>query len=60
MKKDATFYGGKYQYDIICFDDCGKIRCSGSEKEMMNYAKINNWAVAMLIPLRFAKPKETP
>jgi hypothetical protein len=51
-----SFYGGKKGYDIVCFDNQGKIQCSGKKKKMLEYAGKWNWAVAKLIPIRFSKP----
>lgn len=50
-----TFFGGKHGFDFICLDAKGVIQCSGKRADLMRYAKENNWAVAKLIPVRFAK-----
>jgi len=59
MKRKSTFYGGKNGFDYICFNNEGKIECSGKLHKMLEYARKNNWAVAKLIPIRFSKPKKS-
>lgn len=48
-----TFFGGKNGYDYICFNQQGKIECSGPLESMLKTGYKHNWAVAMLIPVRF-------
>jgi len=56
MKRKSCFYGGKHGFDIICFNNQGRIVASGKKKEMLRYGKENNFAVAKLIPIRFSQP----
>lgn len=51
-----TFFGGKNGYDVIVFDNSGKILASGSVDSMLEYAvRFPNLAVAALIPIMFSK-----
>jgi hypothetical protein len=51
--KGVTFYGGE-GFDYVCLGQGRKIECSGSLENMTKYANKNNWAVAVLIPVRFS------
>lgn len=53
-EESSTFFGGKQGFDYICFDNNGKIQCSGPLESMLKYAEKNNWAVAALIAIRFS------
>jgi len=51
-----TFFGGKNGYDVIVFDNSGKILASGNVEGMIEYAtRFPNLAVAALIPIMFSK-----
>lgn len=53
----ATFFGRK-PFDMICFDNDGKIQCSGGNLEdLIETAEKFNWAVAALIPIKFSRGK---
>ena len=55
-KPSSTFFGGKEGYDVIAFDNSGKIVASGSAESMIQYAiRFPNLAVAILIPVMFSK-----
>ena len=50
-----TFFGGKNGYDYICFDNHGKIMCSGGKlDDLIKTAEKHNWAVAVLVPVKFS------
>jgi uncharacterized protein (DUF488 family) len=49
-----TFFGGKQGFDYVCFSKYGKIECSGKLEDMIKYAEKFNYAVAMLIPVKFS------
>jgi len=51
-----TFFGGKNGYDVIVFDNSGKIQASGDIEDMLKYSvRFPNLAVAALVPIMFSK-----
>lgn len=51
---NLTYWGGKNGYDYICFNNVGKIECSGKRDSMIEHAKKHNLACAILIPVVFS------
>jgi ribosomal protein S27E len=60
-RKAHTYFGGKTGWDLICFDNTGKITHTGGElKDVLEIAERLNWAVAWLIPIKFTKKRNEP
>lgn len=57
-KPGSTFFGGKNGYDVIAFDNSGKIVASGNVEDMIKLAtRFPNLAVAALVPFMFSRSK---
>lgn len=55
-KPSNTFFGGKNGYDVIAFDNSGKIVASGDVEDMIKLAtKFPDLAVAALVPFMFSR-----
>ena len=50
-----SFYGGKNNKDIVCFDDTMKVVASGKKDAMLELAERFNYAVAEVKALRYMK-----